>query len=110
VSDYYMDVVSRVADLPLFKQRPPAQRHSDTSVAAAASLDVTALNKLQRQVLDYLRTQPAGATDEQIAAALGMNPSTERPRRIELAKRGLVVEAGVKKASSGRNATAWRLA
>jgi len=110
VSDYYMDVVSRVADLPLFKQRPPAQRHSDTSVAAAASLDVTALNKLQRQVLDYMRTQPDGATDEEIALALGMNPSTERPRRIELVKRGLVVEAGAKKSASGRKATAWRAA
>jgi len=105
-----MDVVSRVADLPLFKQRPPAQRHSDTSVAAAASLDVTALNKLQRQVLDYMRTQPDGATDEEIALALGMNPSTERPRRIELVKRGLVVEAGAKKSASGRKATAWRAA
>ena len=105
-----MDVVSRVADMPLFKQRPPAQRHSATSVGAAASLDDAALNKLQRQVLDYLRTQPAGVTDEEIAAALGMNPSTERPRRIELVKRGLVVEAGTTKTASGRKATAWRVA
>lgn len=110
MSDYYMDVVSRVADMPLFNQPAPAQRHSKTSMAAAASLDGSTLNKMQRQVLDYLRTQPAGATDEEIAAALGMNPSTERPRRIELAKRGLVVEAGVKQAASGRKATAWRVA
>lgn len=105
-----MDVVSRCADMPLFNQRPPAQRHSATSVAAAASLDDATLTKLHRKVLDYLQAHPAGATDEEIAWALGMNPSTERPRRIELVKRGLVVQAGVKKAASGRKATAWRAA
>ena len=61
-------------------------------------------------LLEFLRDRPDGATDEEIASGLGLNPSTERPRRIELQRRGLVVEAGTRKPRSGRYATAWRLA
>jgi transcription initiation factor IIE alpha subunit len=104
VSDYYSD---SVADLPLFK--PPAQRHSETSRAAAASLDGDALNAMQRRVLEYLETH-GPSTDEEIATGLDMNPSTERPRRGELARRGLIVEAGTRRTSSGRMATIWRRA
>lgn len=110
MSDYYLDVISRCADMPLFNQRPPAQRHSITSMQAADSLDAKALTRLHRLVLDFLRARPDGATDEEIASGLGLNPSTERPRRIELVRRGLVVEAGTRKTKSGRFATAWRLA
>jgi hypothetical protein len=42
--------------------------------------------------------------------ALGMNPSTQRPRRIELERRGLVVKDGTRKTSSGRMAVVWRKA
>ena len=104
MSDYYSD---SVADLPLFK--PPAQRHSETSRAAAASLDGDALNAMQRRVLEYLETH-GPSTDEEIATGLDMNPSTERPRRGELARRGLIVEAGTRRTSSGRMATIWRRA
>lgn len=106
MSDYYLDTARRVADLPLFAA--PAQRHSATSRQAAASLDVTTLNALQQRVLDYVRSRADGATDEEIATGLGLNPSTARPRRIELVRRGMLVEAGTRKATSGRNATAWR--
>ena len=103
MSDYYSD---RVADLPLFNT--PAQRHSETSRAAAASLDADALNAMQRRVLEYLETH-GPSTDEEIATGLDMNPSTQRPRRIELQKRGLVVEAGTRKTVSGRKAVVWRV-
>jgi hypothetical protein len=73
MSDYYSE---SVADLPLFS--PPAQRHSETSRAAAASLDGDALNAMQRRVLEYLETH-GPSTDEEIATGLDMNPSTERP-------------------------------
>jgi hypothetical protein len=39
-----------------------------------------------------------------------MNASTVRPRRIELARRGLIVEAGTRRTSSGRMAVIWRKA
>lgn len=109
MSDYYSE---SVADLPLFTapRAAPAQQHSRTSMAAADSMDGDRLNSLQRSVVAFLRARgDHGATDEEIAAGLQMNPSTARPRRIELVRRGLVVEAGTRKTKSGRYATAWRL-
>lgn len=95
---------------PLFAQRAPAVTGSITSAQAADSLDARTLNALQRRVLEFITAQPDGATDEEIASGLGLNPSTARPRRIELARRGLIVEAGTRKTASKRNATAWRVA
>lgn len=102
-----------VADLPLFTapRAAPAQQHSLTSMQAAASLDADRLNSLQRSVVAFLRARgDHGATDEEMQIGIPMPPSTQRPRRIELVRRGLVVEAGTRKARSGRYATAWRLA
>lgn len=93
---------------PLFAQRAPAQQHSVTSRAAADSMDRSTLNRLQRLIYDYVRDQAEGATDEEIAHACGLNPSTARPRRIELVRRGLVVEAGTRKTASGRMASVWK--
>jgi hypothetical protein len=110
VSDYFPDIYQRVVDLPLFAQRAPAVNGSITSAAAADSLDSRTLNALQRRVLEFITARPDGVTDEQIATGLGLNPSTARPRRIELARRGLIVEAGTRKTSSKRNAVCWRVA
>lgn len=109
MSDYYPDIYQRVADLPLFAQRPPSARGSVTSAAAADSLDDDTLNALQRRVLALLQATPGGLTDEEMQRRLGMNPSTQRPRRIELARRGFVVADGTRKTSSGRWATVWRI-
>jgi hypothetical protein len=95
---------------PLFAQRAPSVSGSITSAAAADSLGPATLNALQRKVLAYIEARPEGVTDEQIAAGLGLNPSTARPRRIELARRGLIVEAGTRKTASRRTAVAWRVA
>ncbi|NBX74617.1 MAG: hypothetical protein EBQ89_10030 [Alphaproteobacteria bacterium] len=97
-------------DLPLFTQRAPAVNGSITSAQAADSLGPATLNALQRRVLELLQATPGGLTDEEMQTRLGMNPSTQRPRRIELARRGLVVEAGTRRTASGRMATVWRVA
>ena len=97
-------------DMPLFTQRAPSVNGSITSAKAADSLSPTTLNALQRQVLALLQATPGGLTDEEQQTRLGMNPSTQRPRRIELARRGLVVEAGTRRTASGRMATVWRVA
>jgi len=97
-------------DMPLFKQRAPSVSGSITSAKAADSLGPATLNALQRQVLALLQATPEGLTDEEMQRLLGMNPSTQRPRRIELARRGLVVEAGTRRTASGRMATVWRKA
>jgi transcription initiation factor IIE alpha subunit len=97
-------------DLPLFTQRAPSVNGSITSAKAADSLGPATLNAMQRQVLALLQATPGGLTDEEMQTRLGMNPSTQRPRRIELARRGLVVEAGTRRTASGRMATVWRVA
>ena len=92
----------------LFSQAP-AQRHSSTSREAARLIDPTA-NKLRQRVFDCIREhQPV--TDERIAELTGLNPSTARPRRIELVQAGLIRAGGVsRKTRSGRNAVAWVVA
>ena len=103
MSDYYKE-----APLPLFATRAPSVNGSATSAAAADSLTPKTLNAMQRRVYEFLGRTPS--TDEEIADVLAMNPSTVRPRRIELAKRGLIVEAGTRRTASGRMATIWRKA
>jgi len=97
--------------LPLFASPAPSVRGSATSAAAADSIGPKTLNALQAKVLRFLETCGAfGATDEEMQLALGMNPSTQRPRRIELARRGLVVTCGTRRTASKRNASVWRVA
>lgn len=95
-----MDVVR----LPV--ERPPFQKHSETSKDAADKAKPSAAT-LRGRVREFLRTH-GPATDEQIQDALGMNPSTQRPRRIELVTAGFVRDSGsVRKTKSGRAATVW---
>jgi hypothetical protein len=107
MSDYYSDPT---ATLPLFTQRAPSVNGSITSAAAADSLTPKVLNAMQRKVLDLLVATPSGLTDEEMQRRLQMNPSTQRPRRIELSRLGMVVEAGTRKTASGRKASVWRVA
>lgn len=86
---------------------PPFQRHSETSREAAIAIadEVTGLRGL---VLAYIRTcGSAGSTDEEGITSLKMNPSTYRPRRIELNDLGYIKESGTRKTVSGRNAVVW---
>jgi hypothetical protein len=93
----------------LFDPAPPAQRHSASSVAAAGRARPAAPAQRQ-QVLDYLRDH-GPATDEQIQQALGMNPSSQRPRRVELVRAGAVIPAeAAGRTSSGRLAARWKAA
>ena len=86
----------------------PFQKHSDTSLAAAFEAGPNAGTQ-QARVLEYLRKyHDIGATDEDMQLYLGMNPSTQRPRRIELVQQGLVRDSGsTRPTRSGRQATVW---
>ena len=86
----------------------PAQRHSATSCAAALSVE-DSLNRWQGVVLKHLRRMGNnGATDEEMQRWLGLNPSTQRPRRVELVNKGLVKDSGrTRPTRSGRRATVW---
>jgi len=95
--------------LDLLQRPPPAQRHSQPSIEAAARIEPSA-DTLRGVVLEYLRGYPNfGATDEEMQVGLEMNPSTQRPRRIELVRMGLVWDTGTTRQTlSGRKATVWR--
>ena len=87
---------------------PPAQPHSPTSKAAGKRARSSAATWRTR-VLTVIRLEgERGATDEEIQDALDMNPSTERPRRVELVKLGLVEDSGeTRKTRSNRSAVVW---
>ncbi len=89
---------------------PPAQQHSQTSLAAAKAIAADAPT-LRNQVLQYLRQCGSdGATDEQIQFYLDMSANNQRPRRVELVKAGLVVDSGCTRATAaGRKATVWKV-
>ncbi|NBX73988.1 MAG: hypothetical protein EBQ89_06780 [Alphaproteobacteria bacterium] len=81
------------------------------SIAAKDSLSVETLRSMQRRVYDFIRDQGEnGATDEECQRGLEMNPSSQRPRRGELADAGLIVASGIRLTSSRRKATVWRVA
>lgn len=96
-------------DPPTPVERLPAQRHSPTSVAAAERAEPAAAATQRRAVLDFLRGRGAdGATDEEIQVALSLNPSGERPRRIELVRGGFVRDSGTTRPTrSGCKAVVW---
>ena len=77
---------------------------SVTSLDAARKITPKA-GTLRQLVLDLLSEEPM--TDEQGSLISGLNPSTYRPRRVELVKAGLVVEVGRSKTASGREAVVW---
>lgn len=54
------------------------------------------------------RAGSRGATDEEIQTALALNPSTQRPRRIELVKAGRVYDSGNRrKTLANLDAVVW---
>ena len=89
------------------KPLPAFQEHSENSLEAARSIKDKAPS-IRERVFELLRAE--ALTDEQIAKRLDLNPSTARPRRIELSNDHLVVEAGRALTDSGRYASLWKAA
>ena len=83
------------------------QTHSDTSREAARRVAGGA-HSLRMKVYELIRSAADGLTDEEIQDALSMNPSTQRPRRVELVRMGLVRDSGIQRLTrSERFATVW---
>ena len=70
----------------------------------------TRMVAIQRKAYAYGYDIGPRSTDEQIAEGLNMNPSTVRPRRLELERAGRIEPAGASKTRSGRRAVGWRAA
>ncbi len=93
--------------VPSERQTAPFQRHSPESRAAARRIEPKA-HIARGRVLEYIRSRPEGATDQEIQQALDMDPSTERPRRVELWRAKLIVRGPrTRRTSSGRQAAIW---
>jgi hypothetical protein len=83
------------------------QAHSATSKAAAVGYADKAPNARLR-VYTLIQRWSDGLTDEEIQNVLSMNPSSQRPRRIELEQAGLVKDSGrTRKTRSGMRAAIW---
>lgn len=99
---YEFDVISRVADLPLFRATNPA-----TSRAAAADAK-RFRGEHHRLILEALAGGPAGASG--IAERCGMAAHQIGKRLHELAKAGRIVETGrVVRSASGRGEREWKV-
>ena len=86
----------------------PYQRHSPTSKAAAKEIEFSH-RSLKFRLLNWLYVY-GPATDLEMQEKIPMNPSTQRPRRIELQKAGYLVDSGEKrKTRSGRSAVVWEV-
>jgi hypothetical protein len=85
------------------------QKHSDTSRAAAHQIEADAAT-LRGEVYRGILRVLGGRTDEELQIILDMNPSTERPRRVELVERGLVRDSGKRRRTlSKRWAVVWEV-
>jgi len=95
-----------MSEQPTLFSRPPAQAHSVTS-RDAADMIRPAATTIRGQVFDWIVTY-GPVTDEQISDGLEMNPSTVRPRRIELHRAGMIgPHPVVGRTKSGRSAVRW---
>ena len=84
------------------------QSHSDTSLEAAERIEPTA-GTLRAEVYSIIFAAGfEGATDEEICTALDMGGSTERPRRVELADGGFVMDSQRRRQTRSRRwAVVW---
>lgn len=80
----------------------------DTSRAAAVSV-LPRTGTKRAMVLEAIRyADDEGRTDEELQNQLGMNSSTQRPRRLELVEAGLVIDSGHRRpTSTGSMAICW---
>lgn len=104
-------VVESASQHPLTQCRCslPRQSHSQASCRAAEAA-VPRSTTDRGRVLGFLRERGEyGATDEEMQIALAMNPSTQRPRRIELLKSGWIYATDAsRRTRSGSPARVWR--
>jgi hypothetical protein len=77
-------------------------RHARRTRLAGAMLAVT----VRKEVLDFLRERPGGATADEIAAAIGRSILTVRPRVSELKRLGAFVDSGERRANASGHAAA----
>lgn len=82
------------------------QKSSPTSREAAFFAEDFSGSAREQVFLQIVKS--GGATDEEVQSAIRMNPSTQRPRRVELVELGLIKDSKyVRKTSAGLDAVIW---
>jgi hypothetical protein len=100
-----LPVVSPLPRKPESFDVPPYVGGSRTSIDASLSMHGKTAG-IRQKVYELLLLR-GPMTDEAIAVTLKLNPSTARPRRIELTEDGIVAKVGEGKTRSGRKASLW---
>lgn len=84
----------------------PSIRTSPTSRAAGARIRVASSGARALQAL--LEAGSSGLTDLELQELLCLNGDTERPRRVTLVDRGLVIDSGRRRLTpTGRQSVVW---
>lgn len=94
------------------RRSAPYQGHSSTSRRAAEAAERT-MGACQRRVLiELAKADQSGLTDIELQERTGLGESTERPRRVELVRAGLVADSGETRIPKGRSrpCTVWVIA
>lgn len=82
--------------------------HPDTAKLAALRAAPRTGTARRRVLMTIANCGADGATDEEIQHSLGMNPSTQRPRRVELVQGGWIEDSGKRRRTlSGDQAIVW---
>jgi len=83
----------------------PFVHHSQTSQDASRAIKSKSA-EVRAQIYELLKSE--ALTDQQITLRLDLDPSTERPRRIELTNDGLLEQCGTALTAAKRSASLWR--
>ena len=97
-------------DLPLFRPKPAPQFQHGSETSRQAAVAIRSISAtLRERVADVIARQgDYGCTDGEGCDRSGINPSTWRPRRIELLEAGRIRDSGrTRTTSSGRQSTVW---
>lgn len=87
----------------------PFVKGSATSQEAAESVTKKTVVRDRARIVAALKSYGA-LTDEEIQTRTGLSGNTERPRRVELVRQGVVIATEMqRRTASGRWATAWTL-
>jgi hypothetical protein len=82
-----------------------------TSVLAEQSLSLFDKQTQRAHIMAAITRSYVGMTDTELQEELNMSGDTERPRRGELLKAGLIKDSGVtRKTKRGREAIVWVVA
>jgi predicted ArsR family transcriptional regulator len=86
----------------------PAHRGIDTSIEAADDI-APKLGRLQHQVVTAIQSaRENGLTGDEVAARMGVERWSVRPRTSELRRKGVIRDSGRRRPNaSGRSAIIW---